>query len=161
MGFQEFDDTLASQLVPQNVGLVASRDMARARLEALVQGVIALVDETSPEIDVVPVLVANQTVELLQAVNHARNVRTVREWGQSSEDDVDATIFKVLHQLKQIQLHINKVVPVQQVYHTDIDYDPIVKKSCLHYAVRCLRDCQAGNAKAALLNVVSWVKRVS
>lgn len=161
MGFQEFDDTLASQLVPQNVGLVASRDMARAWLETLVQGVIALVDETSPEIDVVPVLVANQTVELLQAINHARNVRTVREWGQSSEDDVDATIFKVLHQLKQIQLHINKVVPVQQVYHTDIDYDPIVKKSCLHYAVRCLRDCQAGNAKAALLNVVSWVKRVS
>lgn len=161
MGFQKFDDTLASQLVPQNVGLVASRDMTRARLEALVQGVIPLVDETSPEIDVVPVLVANQTVELLQAVNHARNVRTVREWGQSSEDDVNATIFKVLHQLKQIQLHINKVVPVQQVYHTDIYYDPIVKKSCLHYAVRCLRDCQAGNAKAALLNIVSWVKRVS
>lgn len=161
MGFQEFDDTLASQLIPQNVWLVASGDMARSRLKALVQGVFSLVDETSPEIDVVPVLIANQHVELLQAVNNARNVRTVCQWGQCSEDDVDATIFKVLHQLKQIQLHINKVVPVQQIHHTDIDYDPIVKKSCLHYAVGCFRDCQAGNAKAALLNVMSWVKRVS
>lgn len=100
MSFQEFDDTLASQLVPQNVGLVASRDMARTRLEALVQRVIPLVNETPPEVDVVPVMVANQTVELLQAVNHARDVRTVGEWRQRGEDGVHSAVFKILHKLK-------------------------------------------------------------
>lgn len=49
-------------------------------------------------------------------------------------------------------LHVDEFAPMQNVHYAYVNYDPIVNVGGLHYAVRCFRDCQAGNAEATLLN---------
>lgn len=150
--FQELDNPLTTQLVPQDVGLVAPGDLSGRRLEALVQRLISLVDETTPQVDVLPLIPADQVVEPVQLIGHVPDVRHVCQWGEGGQDYTGSSVLQVSLELEQIVLHVDKVVPMQNVHYAYIDYDPIVNVGGLHDAVRRFRDCQAGNAKAALLN---------
>lgn len=77
MCFQKFDNALASQFVPQYVSLIAPADVPGSRLETFVQGIVPFVNEASPQIDVLPVMSTDETVELVEAVGYARYVGAV------------------------------------------------------------------------------------
>lgn len=58
---------------------VASADLPGRRLEALVQSVASFVDEALPEVDMLPLIPADQIVELVQLIGDPGNVRAVRQ----------------------------------------------------------------------------------
>lgn len=79
---------------------IASANLSGRRLEALVQSVASFVDEALPEVDVFPVIPADQIVELVQLIGYARDVRAVRQRRERGEYSRRTTDFQILLQLE-------------------------------------------------------------
>lgn len=72
--FHKLDNTLTTQLVPQDMRFVTPADLSGPRLETLVQSLILFVDETPPEIDVLPLVSPDQAVEPMQLIGDVFDV---------------------------------------------------------------------------------------